>query len=199
MMEMSQISGAQITTRAPVISNEYLCEQTRLHQDINYGVASVLFAPVVAQFMKRKQLTSLTDYGAGKKRLYSALISLGAAPRNYWPYDPVFPEYGPPMPSEFVCCIDVLEHVEEAYLPNVLSDLSTLVTRYGFFTVHLGPAIKTLSDGRNAHLIQRPVWWWLKEITDYFDVAVVERVNGGGDGVVIVVTPRREGHHEHNR
>jgi hypothetical protein len=41
--------------------------------------------------------------------------------------------------------------------------LSELTRKVLFLSVHTGSAAKTLSDGRNAHLIQRPPEWWLSE------------------------------------
>jgi hypothetical protein len=89
---------------------------------------------------------------------------------TYHPYDPAFPEYGEPKTADIVCCIDVLEHIEPLLLNNVLDDLHRIVSKAGFFTIHTGPAIKVLLDGRNAHLIQEPSSWWLKRLTDYFEV-----------------------------
>ena len=71
---------------------------------------------------------------------------------DYYPYDPVFPEYGPPKKADIVCCIDVLEHVEEEYLTNVLDELKKITMKLGFFTIATEPADKFLKDGRNAHL-----------------------------------------------
>jgi len=139
------------------ISDEYLKEQKKLHENPNYGIASTQFASSVANLIRQSKAKSLTDYGAGKQRLWSSLEKLGVTDRlQYQPYDPAFPEYGPPKAADLVCCIDVLEHIEPELLNNVLQELSTLVTRAGFFTIHQGPAGKTLSDGRNAHLIQKP-------------------------------------------
>ena len=127
------------------ISDEYLKEQQKLHENPNYGIASTQFASSVANLIRQSKAKSLTDYGAGKQRLWSSLEKLGVTDRlQYQPYDPAFPEYGPPKAADLVCCIDVLEHIEPELLNNVLQELSTLVTRAGFFTIHQGPA------GKNA-------------------------------------------------
>ncbi len=75
--------------------------------------------------------------------------------------------------------IDVLEHIEPDYLDNVLDDLQSLVQRCGFFPVHIGPAIKTLPDGRNAHLIQQPPAWWLPRLLSHFELVVFQRMPQG--------------------
>ena len=51
------------------ITNEYLELQKQLHLNPNYGVASLSFAPIVAEIIKKANIKSLSDYGAGKKNL----------------------------------------------------------------------------------------------------------------------------------
>ena len=62
------------------------------------------------------------------------MVALGKKNVKYYPYDPVFPEYGEPKEADLVCCIDVLEHIEPPYLKNVLQDLSKITNKIGFFT-----------------------------------------------------------------
>ena len=161
------------------ISPDYLRQQQDLHANPNYGVASQIHAPIVAGILKRYNLTSLSDYGAGKRRLYSGLSQLGVQLDHYFPYDPVFPDYGPPRSAELLCCIDVLEHIEIDYLDAVLDELQSLVTHYCYLTVHTGPAIKVLNDGRNAHLIQAPASWWLARLVSRFEVLHLQSMDMG--------------------
>ena len=87
-----------------------------------------------------------------------------------FPYDPVFPEYGEAKEADLVCCIDVLEHIEYEYVNNTLKKLSEITKKIGFYSIHLGPANKILSDGRNAHIIQKPARWWLPKLCERFDI-----------------------------
>jgi hypothetical protein len=73
-----------------------------------------------------------------------------------------------------VTCIDVLEHIEPDCLDNVLDDLERLAEVLVFLTIHTGPAAKVLSDGRNAHLTQQPIEWWLPKIWNRFDLHTVQ-------------------------
>jgi hypothetical protein len=97
----------------------------------------------------------------------------------YFPYDPAFPAYGEPQPADLVCCIDVLEHIEPDYLEAVLDDLRAITVRFGFFSFATGPALKTLPDGRNAHLIQQPASWWLPRLCGRFEIAHLQRLPRG--------------------
>lgn len=170
-----------------LISDSYRIEQQKLHQIPQYGVASLYFSPLIADVYKKGGCKSISDYGAGKKRLLEGLAIAGVIPENYFPYDPAFPEYGPPKPADLVVCCDVLEHVETEFIENVLQDLSRLTLKLGLLTVHSGPAEKTLSDGRNAHLNQKPASWWFPKICQYFEPLQMEQHEIMGSGFWLIV------------
>lgn len=174
---------------ADTISETYLLQQLKLHEDPNYGTASLSFAPIIADIIRQTGCKSISDYGAGKKRLLNGLRNAGIEPAAYLPYDPVFPEYGKPESADLVCCIDVLEHIEPELVDNVIRELAEITTNLGFFSIHLGPAGKNLADGRNAHLIQKPSSWWLKKLTDYFDILHLSSHKMMGRGLWMLVAP----------
>ena len=169
------------------ISSEYLEQQKILHQNPNYGVASLSFAPIVAELICQIGAQSVSDYGAGKQNLLLGLQREGIDNIQYYPFDPAFEEYGEPKPADLVCCIDVLEHIEPDKLENVLLELSKITPNLGFFSIHMGPAAKILSDGRNAHLIQKPSSWWLPRLTRYFEVLHLQSHQMMGNGIWLVV------------
>ena len=175
------------------ITQNYLEQQRKLHENLNYGVASLSFAPIVADLMRQTGCKSVSDYGAGKKRLLEGLRREGLDPLTYHAYDPVFPEYGEPRPADLVCCIDVLEHVEPELIDNVILQLAKITINLGFFSIHMGPAGKILSDGRNAHLIQKPSSWWLPKISQFFEVLHLQGHEMMGRGIWIIVAPRNVG------
>ena len=169
------------------ISDDYRNAQKQLHENPNYGVASLQYAPIVKEVIQQIGAKSISDYGAGKCRLRMKLKELGLRKFRYFPFDPAFPEYGEPKEAELVCCIDVLEHVEPFYVEAVLIDLRKITNGHGFFTIHTGPAGKTLPDGRNAHLIQKPASWWLPKLCDHFETQHLQQSPGG---FWIVVSPK---------
>lgn len=175
-----------------LISEAYRETQKELHKNAAYGVASVEFAPLVASIMNQLGVRELLDYGAGKQRLAMALRD-GAMVRHRFDYRPYEPAddtcSASPEPAEMVTCIDVLEHIEPEYLEDVLDDLQRLTRKVGLFTIHCGAARKVLPDGRNAHLTQQPMRWWLPRILDRFDVDAVRKTPGG---FCVMVTPRQE-------
>ncbi|MGJ0507107.1 MAG: hypothetical protein ACR652_08210 [Methylocystis sp.] len=168
------------------ISDYYRDLQTDLHRNPHYGVASLEYAPLVAKVFSGVGAESVADYGAGKCNLRKGLEALGLKGFDYFPYDPVFPEYGAPREADLVCCIDVLEHIEEDYIDSVIADLVRITTNYGFFTIATGPAEKILADGRNAHLTQKPTSWWLPKFLRAFNI---EQLQNDRQGFWFIVTP----------
>lgn len=167
-----------------LITEQYRAEQAALHAKGNYGTAALQYGKVVGGLLSTTGARSVLDYGCGSKR--SLLQALSLPPDVvYEGYDPAIPEYaGAPMPAELVCCIDVLEHIEPTLLDNVLDNLSDLCDPYGFFTVHSGPAVKVLSDGRNAHLTQEGPEWWMPRFKQRFEVLDTQPI---ASGFVVVV------------
>lgn len=161
-----------------LISEEYRAEQAKLHENENYGIASVQWAPLVTQTINGTGALELLDYGAGKGRL--ALSIRPDHDISVFHYEPSNPEWADtPEPREMVCCIDVLEHIEPDCLDAVLDDLQRVTQKVGFFTIHTGPARKVLSDGRNAHLTQQPPSWWMPKLFERFDVQAMIKVPHG--------------------
>jgi hypothetical protein len=147
-----------------LISDSYKAQQAHLHATTNYGVASIKYAPLVTEIINRLEITHLLDYGSGK------MMNLGKQA-----YDPAVEELsGLPVPAEMVACVDVLEHIEPECLDAVLDHIASLTEAVVFLTVHTGPAGKTLPDGRNAHVIQQPMEWWIPKFTQRFELQTVQ-------------------------
>jgi FkbM family methyltransferase len=162
-----------------LITEQYRAEQAALHAKGNYGTAALQYGGVVAELLDSTGARSLLDYGCGSKR---SLLQALKLPDDivYEGYDPAIPDYArAPMPAELVTCIDVLEHIEPNLLDNVLDHLGELCDPYGFFTVHTGPAMKVLTDGRNAHLTQEGPDWWLPRFKQRFDVLSLHPIPSG--------------------
>ena len=169
-----------MTESAALISESYRRMQQELHRNPDYGVASVQYAPLVANVIKTIGATALLDYGAGKGRLGATLETMLDQPLSIHHYDPAIPQWSAsPAPCDLVACIDVLEHIEPDLIDNVLDDLKRVTAGVGVFTVHTEPAMKVLADGRNAHLIQKPPSWWLPKFMDRFELSQFNRMPMG--------------------
>ena len=64
--------------------------------------------------------------------------------------------------------------------PIMLSQIALIAT---------GPARKFLPDGRNAHLIQEGVNWWVSLLMEYWDL---QNLNNQGNGFISIWTPKQE-------
>jgi hypothetical protein len=123
------------------------------------------------------EVSHLLDYGCGS--LLNLPKHLKVKQKlTYQAYDPAVPKFSKPaVPAEMVACIDVLEHIEPDKLDNVLDDLVRLTEGIVFLTVCTVAAMKTLPDGRNAHLIQEPVQWWLPKLWNRWNLQTVQQTS----------------------
>lgn len=145
-----------------LLTEAYRAEQAALHERGNYGTASLKYGEIVSKLVRNTKATTLLDYGCGAMRNLAKVLDCDV---EYEGYDPAVPDFAiDPDPAEFVVSIDVLEHIEPECLEAVLDHIRSKTLRHAFLTIHTGPAVKVLSDGRNAHLIQEGPEWWLPKI-----------------------------------
>jgi 2-polyprenyl-3-methyl-5-hydroxy-6-metoxy-1,4-benzoquinol methylase len=124
---------------------------------------------------------TILDYGCGKAVLSEHMVNV----RNY---DPAVEKYSTrPEPADLVVCSDVLEHIEPDCLDAVLDDLVRVTLKGIFFTVSTVPANKHFEDGRNAHVLVRPMEWWFPVLMERwkFIQAVVFRKDRGFQMVMV--------------
>ena len=160
-----------------MLITEYYREQNaqlhRLRPD--YGCNGHKHANAIRELAKAMHTVDILDYGSGKCTLSDAL-------EDYCKircYDPAFPEIAQlPEPADLVVCGDVLEHIEPECLNEVLDDLKRVTRKMIFLTIATRPAIKTLPDGRNTHLIQQDMKWWLPKIWDRFLIGSIHNLGG---------------------
>lgn len=162
-----------------LITENYRDLQAALHATGEYGTMGAQYGSLIGSMIKGLGAGCILDYGCGSRQ--SLLKTLRLPPDvAYEGYDPAIPAHSEtPIPADLVCCIDVLEHIEPELLDNVLDDLCGLCDPYGFFTVHTGPARKVLLDGRNAHLTQEGLGWWLPKFASRVDIAGIFMLPAG--------------------
>ena len=166
-----------------LISAPYRDLNARLHREnLAYGVGGERHAPTILKLSETLKTKNILDYGCGKGRLGTAI------PWQIAEYDPAIAgKEELPKPADIVSCTDVLEHIEPDKLLFVLEDLRRCVRQVGYFTIHTGPAQKTLADGRNTHLIQQDKKWWAEQLAQFFEVG---KIIEAGVELHIVVGPK---------
>lgn len=171
-----------------LISQEYKSLNTDLHLTGNFGKSGHRWIKIIQMIIAQYQIKSLVDYGAGQQTLKKNLSHLQNI--SITSYDPAISELSaPPTPAELVTCTDVLEHIEPEYLDNVLDHLQSLTQQVAFLVIPTGPASKTLADGRNAHLIQKPLEWWLPKLLARFNLI---SINNMTSDIVILLGKRNK-------
>lgn len=142
--------------------------------------------------VNRMGISHLLDYGCGSNCNLAKNLKANHKV-TYQAYDPGVPRFSKaPLPAQMVACIDVLEHIEPQFLDSVLDELARLTEGVAFLSIHTGPAIKVLSDGRNAHLTQQPMMWWLPKLWDRFELQTVQSTSEHGFFVVGLAKSRLE-------
>lgn len=181
------VSNMIAFARPATISAEYAALNAQLHRDnLAYGVGGGKHADTVRKLRDAIKAESVLDYGAGKGYLAKALDF------PIWQYDPAIPEIAAtPRPADLVVCSDVLEHIEPDRLTFVLDDLRRCVKKIGYFVIHMGPASKTLADGRNAHLIQKGEFWWRTKLEKFFTIGKIQKRKNGVE-LEVVVAPHQQ-------
>lgn len=157
------------------ITPEYAALNAKLHAERpEYGTSGQHWAPLVKSLAGQINAESILDYGCGKQTLAASLPEL-----KIIGYDPAVPGLDQrPQPADLVVCTDVLEHVEPEYISNVLDELKRVTRKLAFVTVATRPAVKTLADGRNAHLTVQPFAWWERHFASRFDIHKVQEAEG---------------------
>jgi SAM-dependent methyltransferase len=125
---------------------------------------------------------TIIDYGAGKaehlwyRHLDGKTFHERFAGRCqcYWAFDPGHKWYAnhpaPGQQFDFLVCADVMEHIPEECVEEVLADCASLLTPDGkaFFSIAGKEAYKSFQDGENLHCTIQPIEWWLKKLKRHF-------------------------------
>lgn len=158
-----------------LISDVYREQNRELHErEAAYGTSGHRYAPIIRAIAKQLDSTDILDYGCGKRTLEKAL---GFDIQNY---DPAIPACSTmPRPADIVVCSDVMEHVEPDSVSGVIAHLRDLAKQVCFVQIATVPAKKILVDGRNAHLIVKPMPWWLAKFYGPFQVNTIQDTGGG--------------------
>ena len=127
----------------------------------SFGSAGGKGVPLVAPFGTQDVL----DYGCGNGHLGRGL---GFPIQEYAPAIPG--KDGEPVPAQVVYCGDVMEHVEEECVNDVLAHIKSLVKPGGaaVFIISTIKSMKILPSGRNAHITVKSGDEWKRLLGEHF-------------------------------
>jgi 2-polyprenyl-3-methyl-5-hydroxy-6-metoxy-1,4-benzoquinol methylase len=151
------------------MSYESLIEATKFHaaNENNWcGEALAEYKHEVYKTIEDNNVKTILDYGCGKAKFHKILFNnkqVPGSPMNVTieGYDPAVPMYSkkPEKQYDMALCVDVMEHVQEDKVEEVLKDLFSL-GKFVFLTITCYPAQQILLNGKNAHYtIKEPSWW----------------------------------------
>jgi hypothetical protein len=112
----------------------------------------------------------LLDYGCGKGHSYTRkqVHMQWGVPRPTL-YDPYYLPFSRRPKGKFdgVICTDVMEHIPEKDVDDVLADIFGYANKFVFLSIDTKPAKKELPNGKNAHCTVKPEQWWLDIISKH--------------------------------
>lgn len=160
------------------LKNHYEVQRLSVEKDYNMfkGLSVRDYACEIGMIIKGSNVKTMIDYGCGQayghqKHRFANIWRLEPIKL----FDPGYPEYSekPTEPADMVICIDVLEHVPEELLEEVLDDINFLAKKIVFLTISTRPASKRTIDGKNAHLTVKPKEWWEEKLKRFTQFLVV--------------------------
>lgn len=154
------------------ISDAYLELQREMHRDSSYGTSGQNYAEDVILMALDHECKSILDYGCGKGTLKREIAR--ASDIDVREYDPAIPgKDRDPDVADLVVCTDVLEHVEEEAIDEVLDAIRHKAAKKAYVVIDTAPARKSLPDGRNAHISLHDPDWWSARIGRFFRIDAV--------------------------
>ena len=139
----------------------------KLHKETAYGTGGHRKAHLIQARINGKGIHTLLDYGAGSCSLKPALLRF-RPDLEITNYDPCVEgiDVRPTTKFDAVVSTDVLEHVPEGEVPEVVADIVSLTKIRGFHYICTAPASLLLPDGRNAHVTLQRADWWAKKFEE---------------------------------
>lgn len=163
-----------------------------LHKDESFYAVSVLslHKESIRQFLSVKECKTILDYGCGKANQYYKEDIHNQSFYGIMPslYDPAVKEFSklPAGTFDAVISTDVLEHIEEDDLDDVLKQIFSKANKFVYLGICNMPAHAILPDGRNAHVTLKSFDWWIDKILPHATVFTNIYVYGGEGGKAII-------------
>lgn len=176
-------------------SDDQVSLNRQLHQsDPAFGINSVGLSSriplAINRLSQHASISTVLDYGTGKGFLVDQLRSELPNSIKVDGYDPSVDKWSskPDTKYDILTCIDVLEHIDIYKIDTILRDIRDLTRLFCYISIDLQPAVKTLNDGRNAHVMLAPSEWWITRISQLFPCLVsfpIKHLNSTNQKIII--------------
>lgn len=161
-----------------------------MHCDGVRELAKVLIAEDLLHKPQNSNPIRLLDYGAGYGTFKSKLLGQKQQPfpMTVVEYDPARPEKCkmPKGKYDIVVNTDVLEHVEEDCLEDVLAQLRDKTGTAAYIAIALFKAAEVIKGVGGAHINLKPEPEWRIRLAKYFDVREIKFIKRGDTPRVII-------------
>ena len=147
----------------------YIKQYEMLHKaNADYGKTSQNKLAILNRLIVELNAKDILDYGCGKSRL--AVDAAQTHNIKSTLYDPAIDEYKqkPKKNFDLLICTDVLEHIPEHHISNLLAELSSYSDK-AFLTISTRKATHYLPDGQNAHVTVESPDFWIAHISKFYD------------------------------
>ncbi len=151
--------------------------------------------------LQKKSALTVLDYGCGKG--YAPWLPTKELPKGVWGslrdkiqcfylYDPAVPHFSNPPPVgwkfDVVACADVMEHVPEEHVDEVLANIASYCAEDGYllFSISGNKAFKSFEDGENLHCTVHDSEWWKTKIKNICNRDFLISHNGFPAGTIVV-------------
>lgn len=178
------------------MSKELINQYKQLHKKSEgYGCGDPRLVPLYKGFLKGREIGTVLDYGCGKSSLLEQLEFKG----EKFYYDPAIEgkdvKFWEKVQDftrfDLVICNDVLEHIPELELPELLIEIDS-ISKVAIFTIHCEKSRTVLPNGTNAHVTVHGKDWWMMKLRKYWNSVVTLNVNGNKFTVICSDTKLRE-------
>lgn len=149
-----------------IVNNELVEQYSSLHGSKDYGVTGCYFWPHIQACIVDLKPDSILEYGCGQSSLINVLDYKYS---KYHRYDPAISQFSKIDVDhvDFIINTDVLEHIPEEDLDDVLEHMKGLSSNV-FFNISTCLAKHILPNGQNAHCTVWSSAKWLNKIQQYF-------------------------------
>lgn len=138
--------------------------------DFFKGYSIISHLSEISYLIRTSNIKTVIDYGCGKAEAweYHKLRQLFDI-QEFLLFDPGVEKYAtkPRKQTDLVICVDVMEHVPEHLVDEVIDDVCHYSKKAVFFGISTRSSNKILTDGSNAHPTVKPEKWWRDKFAKY--------------------------------
>ncbi|MCP4354654.1 MAG: class I SAM-dependent methyltransferase [Proteobacteria bacterium] len=156
-----------MTTSKSITKKDCTDQYSAIHSSETYGNSSERFKDFVSLLTSDIEVKTILDYGCGQSKL-SDILAKELNIKNY-KYDPSIKGLSkiPTKNVDLVTNTDVLEHIPEDILDNVLETMASLSDKV-YFNIHNGVVAAFNPNEESPHCTVHPAKWWQNKLQKHF-------------------------------